>query len=256
MKKIGIIFIILISLLLSSCWKTKFEELPKEKQGEIQEKITSDLVWPYMQEIIALAFSSMWKSEEENKLIINEKAEKFKNDLIKYLNDNYPDIEFDIDKMSKIDNSKIEDKIAEKNIKSVKYWEFFEIINEDDLDKKIKLKVNDIIWKWKEYTESDMFKYEAKNDFLFIRLEAENSWKKPDFISFSDAKLITSDWYEFEKFETMQRPENLKEWYNWCIECEMNPLSKAEQYIIFDIPKVDLAWAKLRLEDKLIDFEL
>lgn len=255
MKKLSILLIIFISFLLVSCWKTKFEELPQEQQKEIQEKITSDLIWPYMQEIIALAFSNMWKSESEVDKIIEEKAQTFKNDLTKYLNDNYPDIEFNMEEMSKIDNSRLEDN-KEKVFNSVKYWEFFEIINEDDSEKKIKLKVNDIVWKWKEYTESNLFEYKAKNEFLFIRLEAENIWKKADFISFYDVKLITSDWYEFEKFETLQRPENLKEWYEWCIECEMNPLSKAEQYIIFDIPKLDLTWAKLRFEDRLVDFEL
>ena len=155
--------------------------------------------------------------------------------------------------MSKVDNSKTENKTEKsKEFKKIALWNFYEFSKSED--EKIKIKVNDIVWKWTEYW--DYIVYKAKNEFLFIRLEWENIWKKPTFKWLWNVKLITKDWYEFSSSNTEQNPDNLKDWYSWCIECELNPLWKAEQWIVFDIPKTDLAWAILRFEDDLVDFEL
>lgn len=255
MKKIlTVLSITLGIILISGCSlsKTDFNDLPQEKQTEIENQIKEKILAPYMEEIMSLAFQNN-VNEQDLEKIINQKAEKFKNDLVIFLDENYPNIKFNINEISKIDNSKTASNTKKpKEFKKVVLWEFYEFIKSEN--EKIKIKVNDVIWKWTEYW--DYFVYKAKNEFLFVRLEWENVWKKPTFKWLWNVKLITKDWYEFSSSDTEQNPDNLKDWYGWCIECELNPLWKAEQWIVFDIPKKDLAWAVLRFEDDLVDFEL
>lgn len=153
------------------------------------------------------------------------------------------------------DNSRVETekKEPEKVYKTFKKWDFWEFVDKKDASKIIKLKVNDIVWK-KEYWD-DFSTKTAKDNFLFIRIEAENIWKKPNSLSFYNIKLITKDWFEYS-IDSSEQLYKAKEWYSWCIECNMNPTWKAEQDLVFDIKKIDLAWAKIRFEDDLIDFEL
>lgn len=258
MKKVLILFLCLFTL--TSCWKTKFENLPIEKQ----EEITNYYLWkvsPILWEMITIAFDFDLSEEEKDKKWdeLVEKAKKiFENDLKKqYSNVEFWTYEEWNEETNKVDNSREEQNILQtENIReytSVPFWDFYEFDKWDD--EKIKIKVNDIVWKWTKI-EHQYLVYTAKSEFLLIRLEAENIWKKPTWKWLWDVKLITKDWYEFSSSDTIQNPENLKDWYSGCISCEMNPMEKAEQWIVFDLQKIDLAWAKLRFEDDLVEFEL
>lgn len=259
MKKILLLLILTILLTLTSCWKTEFNDLSEEKQEEITNYamwVLAPEIWKAMQ--IAFDFSL---SEEEQEKKMNEFKKNIEKVFEEKIKSKYPNVifwdykEITWKSLNNKDNSREEEQIQEqgKIYTNIKLWEYYEF--NKSKDEKIKIKVNDIVWKWKEYW-NEWFKKTAKNEFLFIRLEAENTWKKPIFKWLWNIKLITKDWIEFFNKTTEQNPKNLKDWYSWCIECKMNPMDKAEQYIVFDINKIDLTWAKLRFEDNLIDFEL
>jgi len=234
--------------------KTNFEDLPKEKQAEIQSGVKANVLAPYLKEVMALAFQNNGTENFDD--IVNQKKGQLEKDVAQYLAKNYPDTIFDVSKFSKLDNSKTESK-TENNDKKNEYVKiplsgFHEFADDDG--GRIKIKFGDAVWKWKKYWE--YLVYEATDEFLFVKVEGENVWKKPAFKSLSSVKLVTKDWYEFKSERAEQITENLKKWYGWCIECEMNPLWKAEQRIVFDIKKTDLAWSVIRFENDSVDFEI
>lgn len=254
MKKLVVLFFCFtIGILLSSCSQVKFEELPEAKQQEI----TDYAMWilaPEIWKAMRIAFDFSLSEGERNKKMeeFEKNAEKIFNEKVKT---KYPNVIFsdykEVTSKAQKDNSREETKTP-KVYSSVKFWDSYEFNTQEE--GKMKIKINDIVWKWKEY--GDYMKYTAKNEFLFIRMEAENTWKKPTFKGLGNVKLVTKDWFEYRAERTEQNPENLKGWFSGCIECELNPLAKAEQYIVFDLQKIDLAWAKLRFEDDLVEFDL
>ncbi|MCD5380908.1 hypothetical protein LR004_03175 [Candidatus Gracilibacteria bacterium] len=112
----------------------------------------------------------------------------------------------------------------------------------------------DIVWKGKDMKEG-WNEITGNNELLAIKFEGENTGKKETFLGFYGTKLITKDDFEYGYKDSMQVAEP-QEGLSGCIECSMNPGDKAEQYLIFDIKKIDLAGAKIRLDDQLIEFEL
>lgn len=254
MKKLLIIFLFII---LTSCTPSKkdFEDLSQEKQDEIMSLIKEEVLWPYVQEVMWIAFDFSL-SESQRDIKLKEIESKYLWRLETSIWEKYPEVNFNTEELMKLDNSVSENDIPEEEItyENVKYWDFWEIKNKNQ-ESNIKIKIWEIVWKGKEITEW-YSSYKATREFLAIYIEWENIWKKPWFISmYNKISLITKDWTEFKNKDTMQI-QSPKEWYNWCIACEMNPWDKAQEIILFDINKIDLKGAKLKIDDYPIEFEI
>ena len=136
MKKLFSFMLLIIMVIgLSSCSsRKKFEELPSDEQTKIQQDIQKNIFNPYMQDIMATATKSAGLPEEEMNKIMTEKWEKLKKDLIKFLEQNYPKIDFNTDELSKIDMTFPPENNVEEN-NEVNTDDLSNIVNEvEDVD--------------------------------------------------------------------------------------------------------------------------
>lgn len=136
MKKLfSFILLIIMVIGLSSCSsRKKFEELPSDEQTKIQQDIQKNIFNPYMQDIMATTTKSAGLSEEEMNKVMTEKWEKLKKDLIKFLEQNYPKIDFNTDELSKIDMTFPPENNVEEN-NEVNTDDLSNIVNEvEDVD--------------------------------------------------------------------------------------------------------------------------
>lgn len=261
MKKF-LFLVIPISLILSGCTQTDFEDLSEEKQKEIANYFyekSEDIV----EEMMSVPFdSSLSNTEIEQKMDELEdelkdiyetklKAEYSSVNFKSYENfsDNAPDILSDSSDVETTDDEDFE---------SVSIWDFWTFVDEDDSDKKSKVKIRDYEWAWSEVKLWYLNEFTATNEFLKVKLESENIWKKPNAVYIRNAKLITDDGYEYNISRTVQASDSdyRPDWYSGCISCSSNPWDKDVEYLLFDIEEVDLSWAYIRFEDYMIDLML
>lgn len=87
----------------------------------------------------------------------------------------------------------------------------------------------------------------ATKSFFEVIIKWENTWKVPQFKSLYDAKLVLSDGTTFKNDERVQLSWK-REWFWWCISCEMNPSDKSIEGVYFDINEVSMTGAKLVLD--------
>lgn len=209
-----------------------------------------ELVWPYMQKWITIAFD-INLTDKQKELEIEKLANEVKAKASELMTERYPDVIFNVNEEMPLENS-IKDNIEVSNSRErhsiIELWQYWIFTDSIDSWNQLKIKVNSVQWIWWEKKESFMI-HNAKNEYLSINLQSENIWKKPYFVSFSDMKLVTNEWIEYNPaYETRQ------EW--WCITCESNPWDINKQPVVFDIKKIALSWAKLVNETYKIEFKL
>ena len=129
----------------------------------------------------------------------------------------------------------------EKSKIEVKKWESYTYENW------LKLSVDSFSPLWKEFIQDGFFKKTANNTFYQIIMIWENSGKIPQHKSFYRSILVTKDWTSYESIESIQMPWK-RDWFWWCIECNLNPNDKAIQWILFDINVPYIEWAKVIID--------
>jgi len=84
-----------------------------------------------------------------------------------------------------------------------------------------------------------------KTEWLVLTFTGENKGKSAQGFSFYDAKLITNDGTEYKKdtttfgLPTQLNSKEVPEGFSTCLECSINPKTKAKSRVYFDV-KADL----------------
>lgn len=103
-KLLSTALLVFMTFSLSSCFgKTDFEKLATNEQVKIQQEIQANVFEPYIKEIIELSLTENEMTEEEINELMTQKWEELKNNLIKYLQDTYPKVKFNIEELANVD---------------------------------------------------------------------------------------------------------------------------------------------------------
>jgi len=252
--------------------KTKFDNLPEEQKKIIENEFKT-VLWKHIAEF----FQNWMKNSEDIEKKMADDIDKIK---AKYSHVDFWDLKGR--EIAKLDNSRAEKPDTNKKDQPEKKPEPVRVKRNDSLiikdrqdnSKHMTIKITDLVWrktkeKWTcTSDEYDTYYPDCKYDeFLAITFYWENSGKKPNSYSISDwAILVTRDWFEYKPLWTLSIAK-IKEGYESGLESSMNPWEKWEEDLIFDINKVDLAWAVLKInrthlrwqsniEPDLFEFEL
>lgn len=222
-------------------WKVSFEDLSDDEKREIKQKY-DEIAYEQTQKAVWLVFWGLDENSTEMKEVKDE-TDALLNDLKK----SYKHVKFW--------NSDFGDLMKTVPPIEVEKWKMWDVKNLDMLWWVIDMLEWKVIWyDWKDspLTVDTYWEVEWVNPkLLVVRMEMQNTSKEPVSAENESVKLITQDWYEFNRLRTL-RPEIDQPWYDQG-SYNLNPLSKTIVDYVFDLDNnIDLTWAKVSFSEDIV----